>query len=227
MMAVRGKQLSESDRVWLDGKGEPINIDRAWSESDRQIGLSRRAQALLAAAGMDGPEAQWFVLRIERGADIAVDNALADARIERWMPAQMMVPPRRGGRKGPKSEAVAAPSLPGYIFVRLVSVARSWAGLRTIKGIAGVLGGADRPAPIRDGIILKLRAFIDEDPRAIEVLTNALKTGDQVRIDDGPFASFPGVVEEVRERGRVLVEAMIFGRACPIELDLAQVSKLD
>lgn len=217
MMAVNVKRLNEA---------EIINLDRCYAESDRQMRISRRQQALLAAAGMDGPEKRWFVLRVANGADKIVDKSLDEAGIERWMPLKKVRPKRRGKRKWQKQEPVEVPVLPGYVFVRLVSTAYAWAGLNTIKGVLGVLGGAERPASVSDDKILKLRAFIDADPEAIEVLTNALRKGDRVVVSEGPFASFPGIVEEVREKGRALIEVMIFGQSTPVLVDLAQITRI-
>ncbi|WP_406871609.1 transcription termination/antitermination protein NusG [Aminobacter sp. P9b] len=228
MMAVRGKQLSEaSERVWLDGKGEPINIDRAWQKSDRRIALTRREQAMLAAAGMDGPEARWYVLRIENGMDKAVDKALEDANVEHCMLSLKLAAKRRGKRKHQKLEAVDVPAFPGYVFVKVVACPASWAGLQTIAGVVGPIGGGEYPAPVSANEITKLQAKIEKDPKAIAVLTNALLSGDKVMIDNGPFASFEAVVLMIGETDRIRVEASIFGRAVPIDLDLAQVTKLD
>lgn len=227
MMAVRGRQLSEGDRVWLDGKGEPINIDRAWQKSDRRIALSRSEQAMLAAAGMDGPDARWYVLQVKRGFDKAVDKALEDANVERCMLVVKHAAKRRGKRKHQKLEVVDVPAFPGYLFVKVVACPVTWAGLQTIDGVVAPIGGVDRPAPISANEITKLQAKIEKDPKAIAVLTNALLAGDKVTVDDGPFASFEALVLIANETGRVRVEVSIFGRAVPIELDLAQVTKLD
>jgi len=217
MMTVKAKQLD---------KAEVINLDRCYAESDRRMQISRRTQALLAAAGMDGNK-RWYVIRVANGADKIVDKALEEAKIERWMPVKSVRPYRRGKRKWQKLQPIEVPVLPGYVFVRLVSTAHAWAGISTIKGVLGVLGGAERPASVSDDKVLKLRVFIERDPDVIEIMTKALTKGDRIRVEDGPFASFPGVVEEVLKNGRALIEVMIFGRAVMTELDLAQITKSD
>ncbi|RWO90913.1 transcription termination/antitermination protein NusG [Mesorhizobium sp.] len=224
---MHSKRPNDVERAWVDRKGEPINVDRAWQKSDARIALTRREQAMLAAAGMDGPEAQWYVLRVEERADIAVDKLLECANVERWMATKSVLPPRRSDRKKQRSTPVLMPALPGYVFVRVVSCALTWAGLKTVKGVVDVLGGADNPKPVKAGEILKLQAFIEKNPRAIEVLTNALKVGDKVSIDSGPFTAFEAIVLMLGDAERIKVEATLFGRATPLELDLAQVTKLD
>lgn len=226
MMAIDKKRLNDGERAWVrQDTGEVINIDRAWQASDRRIALSRRQQALLAAAGESGPSARWYVLQVARGADIAVDKLLDAARIERWTPSQTIQPKRQGGRKGPKPEPKTVPFLPGYLFVKVIWCAPCWHAISGLKGVSGVIGTPERPTPVSDDRLLKLRAFVEKDPTSIRVLTKALMRGEKVRVDDGPFASFPGVVEKVFDNGRALIEVMIFGRAVSVDLDLAQISK--
>jgi len=229
MMAVNGKRLlSETERVWVDRQtGEIINVDRAWQKSDRRIALTRREQAMLAAAGQDGPEARWYVLRVEDRADIAVDKSLAEGNVERVMLHTEVEPKRRGKRKFQSLEPLRMPSFPGYIFVKVVSCPATWAGLRTIEGVLGPIGGCEVPSPVSEQEILKFQARIENDPTAIAVLTNALKAGDKVAIDSGPFATFETVVLMLKDRHRLTVEVNVFGRAVPLDVDLANVTKLD
>lgn len=224
---MHSKRPNEAVKAWLDKTGEPINVDRAWQKSDVRIALRRRDQAMLAAAGQVDPDAQWYVLRVEDRVDIAVDKLLEDANVERWMAVKSVLPPRRSGRMKQRCEPVLMPALPGYVFVKVVACAMTWAGLKTIKGVVDVLGGADNPKPVKEAEILKLQAFIEKDPKAIEVLWNALKVGDRVSIDTGPFASFEAIVLMVGDAERIKVEASLFGRSVPLDIDLAQVTKLD
>lgn len=215
-----------SEHAWVDpSTGEVINVDRAWQKSDKRIALRRREQALLAAAGMDGPEARWYVLQVKKGLDIAVDKSLDDAKIERWMAQETVVVRRRGryGMMRPKAKTV--PFLPGYIFVNVVWCPDCWYAISGIEGVEGVLGGAERPASVAEAKMLKLRAQVEHDPEAIRAMIRQLNPGDQVSIDDGPFASFPGVVQSVDDKGRAKIEVLIFDRTVSVDLDLAQISK--
>lgn len=226
MMRVDRKQLNEGDRVWLDRQGAPIEVsEHAWQKRDKRIALSRREQALLAAAGQDGPESRWYVLQLRQGADIAVDKSLEEAKIERWMAQQTIVVRRRGrfGMMRPQPKTV--PFLPGYIFVKVVWCAPCWHALQSVKGVVLVLGGAERPASVSDEKVLKLRADVERDPDAIKAMIRSINVGDQVSVDDGPFASFPGKVEAISDKGRAQVEVFIFGRAVSVDLDVAQISK--
>ncbi|RVD13561.1 MAG: transcriptional antiterminator NusG [Mesorhizobium sp.] len=182
---------------------------------------------MLAAAGMDGPEARWYVLRVEDRADIAVDKLLEDAKVERAMLVIKVDAKRRGRRPHQKLETMNVPAFPGYIFVRVVSCPVTWAGLRTIKGVVDPIGGAENPQPIKDEEILKFQARIENDPKAVELLTNALKVGDRVAIDSGPFCGFDAVVMMLADRHKVGIEVDIFGRAVPLKFDLADITKLE
>lgn len=228
MMRADVKRLSDREHVWVDrSTGEVINVDHAWQKSDQRIALQRREYAMLAAAGMDGPEARWYVLRVEDRADIAVDKLLEDARVEHVMLSIEVEAKRRGGRKHQSLEPCMAPAFPGYIFVRVVSCAVTWAGLKTIKGVLDPLGGGDNPKPVNGDEIVKFQARIENDPDAIAVLTNALRTGDKVSIDAGPFCGFEAVVMMLADKHKVGVEVDIFGRAVPLKFDLADVTKLE
>jgi transcription antitermination factor NusG len=226
MMRADVKRLNEAEHVWVaPDTGEVINIDRAWQESDKRIAISRKQQALLAAAGESGPTARWYVLQVKRGADIAVDKLLEEARIEHWMAQQTIIVRRRGrwGMERPKEKTV--PFLPGYIFVKVVWCAPCWEALSGLKGVAGVIGGAESPPQVPDAKMLKMRADVENDPEAIRAMLREINPGDKVSVDDGPFASFPGVVEAVNDKGRAKVEVLIFGRVVSVDLDLAQISK--
>lgn len=218
LMAVRGKLLSEAEKLDLFDALAPIAARRA--------GVSRRTQALLAGAGQDGPAKRWYVLMIQPGFDISVDNALGTARVERWMAAVKIEGKRRGGRKFQTFCPLVAAALPGYLFVRVAWESEAWHGLTSIEGVAGIIGGAMRPAPLQDKEIDRLRKRVEKDPTFIATLVNALKAGDDVRVDDGPFTGFEGVVNTLLGKGgRVKVDVDIFGRIATVDLDVAQISK--
>lgn len=218
MMRVDVKQLSKDGKI--------IDVTRAWNESDRQIGISRRAQALLAAAGESEPVRCWYVLRVANRRENDVDNSLEVAGVERWLPLCAIEPKRRGKRKWQVLEPVKVPVWPGYIFVKVANTAHAWAGLATVDGVLSVLGTSERPAPIDDIKLLKLKMSLEKDGNARDVLADAMKVGQRVRVEDGPFASFDGVVTWLGRFDRAVVEVDIFGRSVPVDLELAQLAKI-
>jgi transcription antitermination factor NusG len=224
MMAVTGRQLNSSERVWLDRRGDPINIDRAWQKSDQQIGLSRRSQAMLAAAGESGPELRWYVIRTEKHAEKDVDNSLAYAGIECWLPTEKKIRCAPHAKRKVIREVAA---LPGYVFVKVADTDATWAGLFSIEGVAAVLGGACGPVPVSDENMLIFKKKLGEKSTDKEVVEAAFPLGARVRIEDGPFASFGGTIDELLDTQRATVLVEIFGRFVPTELRLAQITKTD
>lgn len=235
MMAVRGKQLSEaSERVWLDQKGEPINIDRAWSESDRQIGLSRRSQALLAGAGESGPVRCWFVVCVAHGHENAVDEALGKLGVETWLPVDSARPTRRGSRSKGKREVVPNPALPGYLMVRISAFAHVLVGIKAAEDVVDIVGGWENPKPVSESKINEFRAFLqlsERERRKLAALEMKKRRPvcehDSVVVVDGPFAGRDGVVVREKDEATMWVGLMLFGGVVPVAVPLAQLRKSD
>ena len=97
MMAVNVKQLSEVEK---------INLSRCEAESDRQMGISRRQQALLAAAAEDGLARRWTIIKVEPRRENDVDNLLSRAMIEHWLPLRKADSTVGGRRRGQPGQAV-------------------------------------------------------------------------------------------------------------------------
>ena len=114
---------------------------------------------------------------------------------------------------------------PGYVMVRMTMTDLSWHQVQNIPKVTGFVGGKNRPAPMGPGEaerILSLMETRQEQPRP----KYDFDRGDEVRVIDGPFGGFNGVVEEVNyDKGKLKVSVSIFGRQTPVELDFIQVSK--
>lgn len=220
MMALDKKQLSDA---------EALTSDRQTMRLDAARALSRRSQALLAAAGESEPVTRrWYVLTVAGGADIPVDNALTNAGVEHWMAVEKLTSKWRGGRKHQRFCASVKPIFKGYIFVNVAWSEMTWRGLSSIDGVEGIVGGAICPAPLAQKEFDRFRWRVDNDPKFLKALRNALEPGASVRVEEGPFASFPGVVLELFEKtARVTVEVDIFGRRVPVDLELAQIRKVE
>lgn len=115
---------------------------------------------------------------------------------------------------------------PGYVLVQMEMDEETWHLVRSVPRVLGFIGGSgDKPAPITereaDEILSRVREGQDK-PRP-KVL---FEVGEMVRVADGPFNDFNGVVEQVNyEKNRLNVSVMIFGRSTPVELDFSQVEK--
>jgi len=113
---------------------------------------------------------------------------------------------------------------PGYILVDMLMDEDSWYVVRNTPGVTGFVGSVRKPTPLRkrdvDKILKRMRA---ETPR----VTVSFVPGQKVRIADGPFEDFVGVVDEINEdKGKVRILVSFFGRETPVELDFLQVEKL-
>lgn len=218
MMAADVKRLNEA---------EAIDLDRCHAESDRQQAVSRRQRALLSAAAEDGEARRWAIVKVEARRENDVDNLLSRAMIEHWLPLRRIDDNFGGKRRGAPGQPVWALAWPGYVFVKIADTAQAWLGVRSVRHVTAVLGAGERPFFIDDAKLLKLKAELATlkpvaGPEAL------LLEGEPVTVKHGPLASLPAtVIEADREGGksRALVEVMIFGRAVPVELDLAQLAK--
>ncbi|MCL4467077.1 MAG: transcription termination/antitermination protein NusG [Chloroflexi bacterium] len=113
---------------------------------------------------------------------------------------------------------------PGYVLVEMAMSDESWYVVRNTPGVTGFVGSGNKPVPLReDEVKAILKQMRVEAPR-IKV---AFSKGQSVRIVDGPFADFIGVVDDLSyEKGKVRVLVSFFGRETPVELDFLQVEKL-
>ncbi len=114
---------------------------------------------------------------------------------------------------------------PSYMLVEMELNERTWHCIKDTPKITGFVGNTTNPPPVPDAEIRRLKMQIEEGvvkpkPKVM------FEEGESVRVMNGPFSNFTGVVEEVKpEKGRVVVSVSIFGRATPIELDFSQVEK--
>ncbi len=173
---------------------------------------------------------RWYVVHAYSGFEAQVKRSLED-RIrlmkledkfgEILVPTEEVVEIRSGQKR--KSERKF---FPGYVLVQMEMDEETWHLVRHIPRVLGFIGGTpDQPAPITDkeadNILQRVQEGADK-PRP-KVL---FEPGEVIRVTEGPFADFNGVVEEVNyEKNRLRVAVLIFGRSTPVDLDFAQVEK--
>lgn len=173
---------------------------------------------------------RWYVVQAHSGFEHQVKRALED-RIARMdlaekfgeilVPTEEVVEMRDGQKR--RSERKF---FPGYVLVHMEMDDDSWHLIKGCPRVLGFVGGtSDRPAPISDkeadAILHRIQEGVDK-PRP-KVL---YEPGEVVRVTDGPFNDFNGVVEEVNyDKSRLRVAVLIFGRSTPVELEFAQVEK--
>lgn len=196
-------------------------VMRTMSEAE-----ARCAREWLLQAGQDRQDRCWYVLQVARHAEVSVDDRLGEAGIERWLPVRKVAKRRRNKRAQPQ-EVRWLPALPGYVFAKVHDRAKSWAAIVRVDGVTGVLPTVEQPTPVSDHQIDKLKAFIERDPQALDILAGSFSVGQKVRIDDGPFAGHNGVVLEMGDDGRAVIGVTLFGRMVRVSLNVAQISKWD
>jgi len=173
-------------------------------------------------------EKNWYVIHTYSGYEEAVAKNLKQ-RIESLgmedkifnviVPKEKKIKIKSGKRK-----VVEEKIYPGYVLVEMIVTDDSWYVVRNTPNVTGFVGAGTTPVPVSLSEIenLKKRMGVEVPQYKIEV-----KTGDPVKIIDGPFKDFDGKVSEVdNERGKVKILVNMFGRDTPIELDSLQIKKL-
>jgi transcriptional antiterminator NusG len=185
---------------------------------------------------MSNQEAKWYIVQIQSGLEKRVIRQLAEKSKQKnlehmfeevFVPAQEVVEVRKG-----KKVNVEKKFFPGYILIKMQPSRDAWLLIRSIDGVydfLGARGNAGVPQAMTAREVAQMReikdkisqgAFVSVDPSLFEV-------GESVKVVDGPFEGFVGVVEEVdQSKSKVKVSVTIFGRPAPIDLDFNQINKV-
>jgi transcriptional antiterminator NusG len=171
--------------------------------------------------------AAWFVIHCYSGYENKVRHNL-EQRIETMgmkdmifdvvVPTQEEIEVRDGKRR-----TVERHIFPGYVLVNMILTEESWYVVRNTPGVTGFVGMGNNPTPLRPEEVAQIVKRMEADAPTVKV---TFKVGERVRIIDGPFNDFRGVVSEIdMERTKVRVMVSFFGRETPVELDFLQVEK--
>lgn len=175
-------------------------------------------------------EKKWYIIHTYSGYENKVKAALEEKintfscghKIEKVViPTEQVVELVKGQRR-----TTSRKFYPGYVLVKMELDDETWHVVRSIPRVSGFLGGKDKPTPLSDEEVSKLFQQMEEGAQKPRPKYRFDK-GDEVKVIDGPFANFNGVIDEVNEeKGKVRVLVFIFGRATPVELEFVQVMKL-
>jgi transcriptional antiterminator NusG len=129
-------------------------------------------------------------------------------------------------KRGRKQE-VERRYFPGYVLVRMVMNDATFHVVNTVPKVTGFLGTGKKPLPVSQREVDRILGQVEESEKAPAKPSILYDIGETVKVIDGPFASFQGVVEDVDEdAARLKVSVSIFGRATPVELEYGQVDKV-
>ena len=176
------------------------------------------------------PPSRWYIVHAysnfekkvaEEIRKQAIQHGLNDLFQEVLVPTEEVVEIRRGQKVNAERKF-----FPGYVLVRANLTDEAYHLVKNTPKVTGFLGTGNKPMPVTqaevDRILNQVKEGVDHPKPAI-----SFEIGEQVRVADGPFTSFNGIVEEIDEdRSRLKVAVSIFGRATPVELDFSQVEKL-
>ncbi len=173
-------------------------------------------------------ERAWFVIHCYSGYENKVRHNL-EQRIESMgmkdrifdviIPTQEEIEVRDGKRR-----SIERHVFPGYVLVNMIMSEESWYVVRNTPGVTGFVGMGNDPIPLRPEEVSEILRQMEADAPTIKVTYRA---GERVRIVDGPFNDFHGVVDEIdMDRSKVRVMVNFFGRSTPVELDFLQVEKI-
>lgn len=174
---------------------------------------------------VEGPA--WYVIHCYSGYENKVRHNL-EQRIETMgmkdMIFDVVIPTQEEIEvKDGKRRTVERHIFPGYVLVNLILTEESWYVVRNTPGVTGFVGMGNSPTPLRPEEVAQIVKRMEAESPTVKV---TFKPGERVRIIDGPFNDFRGVVSEIdMERSKVRVMVSFFGRETPVELDFLQVEK--
>ena len=174
-------------------------------------------------------ELKWYVVHTYSGFENKAKDALEE-RVQRLeiqdkiaevlIPAEEVVELHKGKRKTSKRKF-----FPGYILVKMALNEETYQIVKNTPKITGFVGGTTNPPPIPEEEAKRLAEMI-ADESAVPKSKDQFERGEVIRVIDGPFSGFNGIVDEVKpEKGKLKVLVSIFGRQTPVELDFIQVEK--
>lgn len=173
---------------------------------------------------------RWYVVNVHSGCEKKVAESIKEQAVIKKMddkifdimiPTEEVVEVKKGAKVSSERKF-----FPGYILVKMIMTDDAWHLIKNNPNVSNFLGSRNKPFPITNAEAERIMTQMQEGIERPQTIVN-FEVGEQVRVCDGPFASFVGLVEDVdAEKARVKVSVSIFGRATPVELEFAQVEKV-
>ncbi|AQQ71339.1 Transcription termination/antitermination protein NusG [Limihaloglobus sulfuriphilus] len=179
---------------------------------------------------------KWYVLKVASNKEESVKEALQRKIVVESvqdMVGRVVVPVERiKSVKGGKQRIIKRKLYPGYVFMELETEENGrvpekvWFMIRETNGVGDFIGSEGKPTPMRDTDVAKMLVEIDEMTENSPSIKVEFEKGDMVKIREGAFENFEGVVDEIDvERGVVRVNVSIFGRSTPLDIEYWQIEK--
>ncbi len=177
---------------------------------------------------MEENQKQWFVVhtysgyeeRVKKNLEQRIKSMDTEGEISQIViPTEEEIEVRNGQRR-----TVSKKILPGYVLVQMMMSDQSWGMVRNTPGVTGFVGSNNKPVPLQEEEVSRVLKQMEAEAPKVKV---GFRKGQSVRVTDGPFIDFMGVVDDISmEKGKVKVLLSLFGRETPVELDFLQVEKL-
>ena len=235
--------VSDSDTFETSSESEPVDVPMTQDEfeesSDDSDSVEELDEVSAPASKSESPASDeiphpesaegpaWYVIHCYSGYENKVRHNL-EQRIETMgmkdkifdvvIPTQEEIEVKDGKRR-----TVERHIFPGYVLVNMLLSEESWYVVRNTPGVTGFVGMGNNPTPLRPEEVAQIVKRMEAEAPTVKV---TFKVGERVRIVDGPFNDFRGLVSEIdMERTKVRVMVSFFGRETPVELDFLQVEK--
>ena len=171
----------------------------------------------------------WYIVQAYSGFEKKVVQSIKDElkkhelseKLEEILVPTHQVTEVKKGKRTKKEKKF----FPGYVLIKIDLSKEIYHMIKNLQKVSGFLGSSDKPTPISDGEIKRILGQVSET--AVSQKSGiSFEIGEKVKVCDGPFASFNGLIEEIdEEKSRLKVSVSIFGRATPVDLEFNQVEK--
>jgi transcriptional antiterminator NusG len=173
---------------------------------------------------------KWYIVHTQTGHEdrvrINLESALKNSSIKEQI-SQIFIPTERVSEiRDGKKKISERKVFPGYVFIEMELTEESWHLVRSTAGITGFIGPGSKPQALKDSEIENIIRQ-SEEKKEKPIPKVAFEIGESVRVKEGPFTNFNGVIEEINPvKQKIKVKVSIFGRSTPVELEYWQVEKL-
>ena len=215
------KRIDENEEIGNENAGDDTEAREDENPGgDTSVGTGTRTRGGVR----DDSEAKWYVVHTYSGHEnkvkvniekIVENRGMQDLILSIVVPTEERVE-IKGGQRKVKTKKM----FPGYVIIKMVVTNESWYLVRNTQGVTGFVGHGSEPIPLTNEEVRRMgieKVYVDMD----------IDVGDTIKVINGPFESFMGVVEEVRmDRQTLRVKISMFGRDTPVELEFGQVDKI-